>query len=586
MKKLKGIAASPGIAIGRIFKYETADLSFDTCTIEDTVSEWERIETAFATAREECTALYEKTCAEIGEEEAAIFEAHMMMLEDPELLDAIQTSIAEECINAEAALTRATEHYAEMLEALEDPYLRARAVDIRDIGRRVLRILLGKIESPAEKLREPSIVVAQDLTPSDTAGLDKKLVLGFVTAEGGATSHTAILARALSLPAVLGIGPEVYELTDGNRLIVDGADGVVLVDPDDQLASNYKAKQMTIASVRAWANARAHEPAITADGTRVEVVANIGDVAGARDAVAYGAEGAGLLRTEFLYLERSDLPTEDEQYTVYTEILDVFEDAPVILRTLDIGGDKALPWMNLPKEMNPFLGVRALRLAMHQPETLLKPQLRAALRVAAGRNLKVMFPMVATVGEVRAVRAKLGECRAELISEGHPVPDVMEIGIMVEIPAAAIMADRLAEEVDFFSIGTNDLTQYTMAADRGNAAVAHLLHGLQPAVLRLVSLVIHAAHNKGKWVGMCGELAGEPLAIPILLGLGLDEFSMNPPAIPIAKQIIRAITMEEAQKVAREALEQENPQAVERLVKDHVAAVDMTYLLSLREKPR
>ena len=582
MRTLNGIPASQGVAIGPVFRYEGVEFEVVCRQIENADAEWARLKAAIATARQELEALGEKTAEEVGEKEAAIFEAHLMMLNDPELLRTVQSTIRTEKINAESALERATEQYAQALEAMDDEYLRARAVDVRDVANRVIRILLGLEAASASDLAQPSIVVARDLTPSDTAMLDKAYVLGFLTAEGGATSHTAILARTLGLPAVLGVGEGALKVTGDDVVIVDGNEGIAHIAPDAKTRLLYERKQDTLAEVRAWTQTNALEPAITEDGQRVEVVANIGTVYDAQMARSEGAEGVGLLRTEFLYLERPDLPTEDEQTDVYAEITDVFEDDPVILRTLDIGGDKELPCLDLPEEMNPFLGVRALRLGLARPEEVFKPQLRAVLRAATHRNLKLMFPMVATVGEVREARALLDECRAELVAEGVAVPDDFEVGIMIEIPAAALMADHLAAEVDFFSIGTNDLTQYTMAADRTNADVSYLMNGLEPAVLRLVKMVIDAAHAQDKWVGMCGELAGEPLAIPILLGLGLDEFSMSPPAIPIAKQIIRALSYETTQEVARRALQLESAEAVADFVKSEVAAVDVQYLLALK----
>ena len=574
MKTLHGIAASRGITIGPAFHFRQADLRFERHTPEDPAAEWARFQIALETAREQLADVYAKAEAESGAEQAAIFQAHALMLEDPELLDAVRTAIEEQCINAESALSDAAEMYAQMLEALDDEYLSARAVDVRDVATRVLRILLGVAESPTAGLTVPSIILARDLTPSDTVMLDKSLVLGFCTAEGGATSHTAILARGLGLPAVVGAGPDVLEIADGATLVLDGSEGTLLVEPDEEMVTGYRARQAAVATHLAQARQMAHEPAFTRDGHRVEIVANIGNVEGAQAALEAGAEGVGLLRTEFLYLERDHLPDEEEQYRAYRAIVDPFGDLPVILRTLDIGGDKDLPYLDLPYEMNPFLGLRAIRLCLARPE-LFRPQLRAALRAGVGRNLKVMFPMVATVAEVRAARAVLEECRAELLAEGQPIAEEMEVGIMVEVPAAALMADHLAAEVDFFSIGTNDLSQYTLAADRTNAQVAPLATGFQPAVLRLVRDVIAAAHAQGKWVGLCGELAGEPLAIPILLGLGLDEFSMNPPAIPLAKQIIRALTLDEAREVAQAALDLRRPDAVRALVRERVPAANV-----------
>jgi len=571
---LRGIPASRGIAIGPAFHFRQSKLEFERCTVEDAAAEWARFEAALEVAGQQLGEVYATAKAESGTEEAAIFQAHALMLDDPELLDAVRTAIEEQHVNAETALADTTEMYAQMLEALDDQYLSARAVDVRDVATRVLRILLNASESPTAGLTTPSIILAQDLTPSDTVLLDKSLVLGFCTAEGGATSHTAILARGLGLPAVVGIGPSVRGVRDGTTLVLDGGEGVVLIEPDERTVATYEKQQATAATAVAQARSRAHEPAVTRDGHRVEVAANIGNVEGAQEALEAGAEGVGLLRTEFLYLERSHLPDEEEQYHAYRAIADAFGHRPVILRTLDIGGDKELPYLNLPQEMNPFLGVRAIRLCLAQPD-LFKPQLRAALRAGADRNLRIMFPMVATVDEVKKARALLDECRTQLLAEGQPASEEMEVGIMVEIPTAALLAELLAAEVDFFSIGTNDLAQYTMAADRTNARVAHLATGFQPAVLRLVRDVIAAAHDQNKWVGLCGELAGEPLAIPILLGLGIDELSMNPPAIPQAKQVIRSLTMDEAREVAQAALRLSSPEAVQALVRERIPVADI-----------
>ena len=571
---VQGIGASPGIAIGPAFQFAKVEVDVERRPIENPAAEWERFEAALETAREQLGQVLAKAEEETGAEEASIFEAHLMMLKDPELLKEVRAAIEDEELNAEAAIHEAAESYAQMLEAMEDEYLGARAADVRDVAERVVRVLLDLPQSPAAELSDRSVILARDLTPSDTVLLDKSLVLGFCTAEGGKTSHTAILARSLALPAVVGAGREILEIPEGETVVLDGTAGILIVRPDEETVEEYQERQERIASTLEKAREKADEPAVTRDGKRVEVVANIGNVAGAQSAVEAGAEGVGLLRTEFLYLERDALPDEEEQYKAYKAIVDVFGDLPVILRTLDIGGDKELPYLDLPQEMNPFLGVRAIRLCLARPE-LLKPQLRAALRAGIDGNLKIMFPMVSRVSEVEAARELLEECRRELEDEGQEVAGDIEIGIMIEIPAAVVMADRLAETVDFFSIGTNDLSQYTMAADRTNADVAALVTGFQPAVLRLVRDTIEAAHGGGIWVGLCGELAGEPLAIPILLGLGLDEFSMNPPAIPLAKQIIRQLTVDEAREVAREALRAESPEAVEELVRERVPAADL-----------
>jgi len=573
-RAIHGIGASPGIAIGPAFRFVKVDLDVEQRSVEDPEAEWERFGAALETAKEQLEEVHTKAEAETGADEAAIFEAHMMMLEDPELREQVRTTIEEEEINAEAALHEAAESYAQILEGMEDEYLSGRAADVRDVAERVVRILLDVPNSPTAGLDRPSIILARDLTPSDTVLLDKSLVLGFCTAEGGRTSHTAILARGLGLPAVVGAGSEVLAVAEGEKLVLDGTAGSLLAGMGEDTVDTYEAKQERIKAILEEARENAAEAAVTADGKQVEVVANIGNVDGAEAAAEAGAEGVGLLRTEFLYLERDRLPTEEEQYEAYRAIVNVFGDRPVILRTLDIGGDKELPYLDLSEEMNPFLGVRAIRLCLAQPE-LFKPQLRAALRAGVGRNLKIMFPMVSRLGEVQAARGLLETCRTELEEEGQETAEGIEVGIMVEVPSAVVMADHLAAEVDFFSIGTNDLTQYTMAADRTNADVAKLVTGFQPAVLRMVRETIEVAHAHGKWVGLCGELAGEPLAIPILLGLGLDEFSMNPPAVPIAKQIIRQLTMEEAREVAEAAVALDTPEAVRALVEERVPAADV-----------
>jgi len=565
MKKLSGIIASQGIAIGPASHFRRADLKVERQKVKDPAKEWERLGEALVRAGQELDAVYTKALAETGAETAAIFQAHGMMLEDPELLEVMQKKIEGDHLNAEAALTDATEMYAQMLEALEDEYLRARAADIRDLSARVLRILLGVIESPIGRLKTPSIILAKELTPSDTISLDKAMVLGFATAEGGATSHVAILARELGLPAVVGLGMDLLDIPDGTPLILNGSEGVLVVSPEEATIAVEKNRLNAQKATLAIARQDAQKPAISRDGQRFEVAANIGSIESARAALEAGAEGVGLLRTEFLYLERDHMPDEEEQYQAYRAIVDVFGDLPVILRTLDIGGDKELPYLELPRELNPFMGLRAIRLCLARPD-LFKPQLKAALRAGVDRNMKIMFPMVATVAEVRAARAILEECRAELVAEGKPAATHLEVGIMVEIPAAVVIADQLAAVVDFFSIGTNDLSQYTMAADRTNSQVSPLADAFQPAVLRLIRDVIKTAHQHGKWVGMCGELAGEPLALPILAGLGLDEFSMTPAVIPVAKQILRGLSLPEAQKVALAALNEDSPEKVKSLV--------------------
>ncbi len=569
MKQLKGIAASRGVCFGPVFRFIRQELKVEEYCVESSPKEMNRLKRAITAARNQILDIYDKALRESSEADAEIFQAHRMILDDPELMKEVKRKIEEESLCAEYAMLTTAQSFSDMMAAMQDEYFAARATDIMDVGNRVVRILLGVAESPSENLKKPSIIVADDLTPSDTVLLDKSLVLGFCTARGSATSHTAILARGLGIPAVSGAGVDIMEVPDGTQVILDGGSGDVFIDPDDGTLAEYQ-KRMEIASSMHEASMKhAHEPAVTKDGVQLEVVANIGNVEGAESAVENGAEGVGLLRTEFLYLERKSLPSEEEQYEAYRAILDVFGDMPVILRTLDVGGDKEIPYMGLEVESNSFLGFRALRVCLARTD-IFKPQLRAALRAGVDRNVKLMFPMVATVDEVRRARAILEECREELRTESIPFARNIEVGIMVEIPSAAVIADQLAKEVDFFSIGTNDLSQYTMAADRTNSKVAELSDAFFPAVLRLVRDIIKAAHAEGKWVGMCGELAGEPLAAPILLGLGLDEFSMSPPMVPLIKQILRNLRADEMKTVAEQALQLETPQQVQDFVKESV----------------
>jgi phosphoenolpyruvate-protein phosphotransferase len=569
MKSLTGIPASRGICIGPVFPFVRQELRVESYCVDDVQVEITRFNSAIEKAKDQISQIYQKALTEASKADAEIFQAHRMILEDPELLKEVKAKIEKDSICAEFAMMTTAQSFSDMMAAMQDEYFKARATDIKDVGNRVLRILLGVAETPSETLVEPSVITADDLTPSDTVMLDKSLVLGFCTARGSATSHTAILARGLGLPAVSGAGAEILKVSKGTRVILDGTHAEVLVDPDDATVKKYQLRIETTHTINDAAKKHAHEPAITKDGVRLEVVSNIGNVEGARASLENGAEGVGLLRTEFLYLERTSIPTEEEQYQAYKAILDVFRKMPVVLRTLDVGGDKEISYMGLAAESNSFLGQRALRLCLVRPD-IFKPQIRAALRAGKGNNLKMMFPMVATAQEIRDARKVLDECIRELKAEGKPFAENIEIGIMVEIPSAALVADQLAKEVDFFSIGTNDLSQYTMAADRTNPKVADLSNAFYPAVLRLIREVIKAAHAESKWVGMCGELAGEPLAAPILLGLGLDEFSVNPPMVPLIKQILRGLDANEMKAVAEQALQLESPKQIENFVKEKV----------------
>lgn len=569
MIRLPGVAASRGICIGPVFKFIRTELVVEKKIAANSQTENKRLETAIEKAKSQINDIYEKAKKEAAQADAEIFQAHLMILDDPEFIGAVKCKVDNEHVNVEYALDETAKSFSATMAAMKDEYFAARATDILDVSNRVLRALLGVSESPAEKLKTPSVIVADDLTPSDTVMLNKNLVFGFCTARGSATSHTAILARGLGLPAVAGVGMTLLEIADGTMIILDGNNGIALLDPDQVTLSEYEHRIKTGNSIREEALIHAHEAAVTRDGKTIEIVANIGNVESAKSAIKNGAEGVGLLRSEFLYLERDSLPTEEEQYQAYSAILDVFGMKPVVLRTLDVGGDKEIPYMGLIAESNSFLGQRALRLCLVRPD-IFKPQLRAALRASVGHNLKIMFPMVATPLEVRAARKVLEECVAELKLEGKPIANDIEIGIMVEIPSAAVVADQLAKVVDFFSIGTNDLSQYTMAADRTNPKVAELSDAFQPAVLRLIRDIIKAAHTEGKWVGMCGELSGEPLAAPILLGLGLDEFSMVPPIIPIIKQILRKLDSKEMERLAEQALQLESPTDIQEFVREQV----------------
>lgn len=569
MRQIHGIAASRGIAIGPTYRLGRPQFACTRYIVDNPAREWERFQAALQVARQQLEQIAEHTRQRSGDEYAAIFQAQLLMLDDPALLRHVREAIESRHLNAEAALLDAIESQTQLLETLEDEYLRARTADVRDVAQRVLHALIGAPECRLEMPAWPVIALAEDLSPSDVALLDPARVLGFCTAKGGLTGHTVILARALGLPTVVGAGPGVLSIPDGTQVVLDGSAGILVVEPDERTIAAYRQRQVFLSSLLEQAILRAHEPAVTVDGEVVTVLANIGDVASARAAIEAGAEGAGLVRTEFLYLGRSQPPDEEEQARAYTEILETFGTLPVILRVVDIGGDKRPPYLNLTLEPNPALGLRGIRLCLAQPD-LLKMQLRAMLRAAAGRRLKVMLPMVTDVGEIRTVRTLLEQIQTEHTMSGWACPTLVELGAMIETPAAALLADRLAPLVDFLSIGTNDLAQYTLAADRASTNVSTLADGLHPAVLRLVNSVLKEAGAHCKPVSLCGELAGEPFAIPILIGLGLRTFSVNVPAIALTKAIIRSIQATDAQQLAQEALLMENAEAVRRLAQTHM----------------
>ncbi len=561
---LMGVPASPGYAVGPAVPLHFAEPVVERRAVDDAAAEWARLQVALDVVRGSTRQLRDQVAHSANSYDAAIFDAHLMFLNDPELMDQARQGILGEHVNAEWAWRVVIDKSAAAFEAIDDEYMRQRAADVRDIGRQVLTQLIG--QPAAAVMTQPGILVALDLAPSDTARLDRSLVLGICTERGGPTSHSAILARTLGIPAVVGLGPIIMQVTERTPLVIDGQTGQVWTHPTKKLINEYTTRLTEWRDARDRARAASLAPAITQDGITVEVVANIGNPDDARAAITNGAEGVGLLRTEFLFLDRRDAPTENEQFDAYQAIGDVMGTRPVIVRTLDVGGDKPLAYLDLGHEDNPFLGQRAIRLCLNRPD-IFKTQLRAILRASAGHNFKIMFPMIADVSEVRRAKALLAEARAELQAEGTPLADRVEVGIMVEIPSAAVMAHAFAAEIDFFSIGTNDLTQYTLAAERGNAAVAHLQDALHPAVLIQIRQTVQAAEAAGKWVGVCGELAGDPLAIPILLGLGVKELSMASGSIPKAKEIIRTLSLPEAKAMAAQVLKLENAEAVRDLLR-------------------
>lgn len=562
---LKGIAASEGIAIGPAFRYQPVDLTIHQRKAGSPQQEFSLFEKAASIARKEIAAIYEDLSRRTGPEHAAIFEGHLLILEDPMLGDAIAERL-KSGETAEIALSGATDEIAAMFASMDDEMFAARALDVRDVGRRVLRIMLGVQDTSLASINEPSIIVANDLTPSDTAGLDPELTLGLVTAVGGLTSHTAILARTFGIPALVGVGEKALaSVADGDHVILDALDGELIISPSLSKLNAAREKQASFTQKTHAIMSYATMEAVTADSMHVEIGANIGDVESAASAVEMGASGVGLLRTEFLYLNDTRNPSEEKQLAAYKAIFTVMGDRPIIVRTLDIGGDKPPSYMAFPEEMNPFLGWRAIRICMDDI-TLFKTQLRAIMRAAVGHNVLIMFPMISGLEELRFARNVCQEVQAELKAERLPFNDRIPLGIMVETPGAAMMADALADECDFFSIGTNDLTQYTLAVDRGNDKISYLYQPLHPAVLRLIKHVIDTAHAHGKWVGMCGELAGMQKAIPVLLGFGLDEFSMVPRAIPEAKYLLSKLTLADTQALAAKVLQLGTTEEVESLM--------------------
>jgi phosphoenolpyruvate-protein phosphotransferase (PTS system enzyme I) len=553
MTFLQGIAASNGIAIAKAYRLVEPNLSFETQTIEDTASEVSRFREAIAKSKTELEAIRDNAKVDLGADKAAIFEAHLLVLTDPELNGPIEDKIKSDKVNAEAALKDTADMFVTMFEQMDNEYMKERAADIRDVTKRVLSHLLGVQLVNPSMIAEEVIIVAEDLTPSDTAQLNRQYVLGFTTDIGGRTSHSAIMARSMEIPAVVGTKTATEEINNGDLVIVDGLKGEVHINPTPELVEEYRNIHLQFEAQKSeWAKL-VNEKTVSADEHHVELAANIGTPKDLKGVIENGGEGVGLYRTEFLYMGRDQLPTEEEQFEAYKAVLEGMKDKPVVVRTLDIGGDKELPYLQLPKELNPFLGFRAIRLCLEEQD-IFRTQLRALLRASIYGNLKIMFPMIATLDEFREAKAILEDERQKLIAADQKVSDSIELGIMVEIPSTAILADQFAKEVDFFSIGTNDLIQYTMAADRMNQRVSYLYQPYSPSILRLVKMVIDAAHAEGKWAGMCGEMAGDETAIPLLLGLGLDEFSMSATSILKARSQIKKLRKADMEKLANQVL--------------------------------
>ncbi|CAA3728771.1 Phosphoenolpyruvate-protein phosphotransferase of PTS system [Staphylococcus aureus] len=569
-KLIKGIAASDGVAIAKAYLLVEPDLTFDKNEkVTDVEGEVAKFNSAIEASKVELTKIRNNAEVQLGADKAAIFDAHLLVLDDPELIQPIQDKIKNENANAATALTDVTTQFVTIFESMDNEYMKERAADIRDVSKRVLSHILG-VELPNPSMIDESVViVGNDLTPSDTAQLNKEFVQGFATNIGGRTSHSAIMSRSLEIPAIVGTKSITKEVKQGDMIIVDGLNGDVIVNPtEDELIAYQDKRERYFADKKELQKLRDADT-VTVDGVHAELAANIGTPNDLPGVIENGAQGIGLYRTEFLYMGRDQMPTEEEQFEAYKEVLEAMGGKRVVVRTLDIGGDKELSYLNLPEEMNPFLGYRAIRLCLAQQD-IFRPQLRALLRASVYGKLNIMFPMVATINEFREAKAILLEEKENLKNEGHDISDDIELGIMVEIPATAALADVFAKEVDFFSIGTNDLIQYTLAADRMSERVSYLYQPYNPSILRLVKQVIEASHKEGKWTGMCGEMAGDETAIPLLLGLGLDEFSMSATSILKARRQINGLSKNEMTELANRAVDCATQEEVIELVNNYV----------------
>ena len=552
--RIQGISGSRGVAVGNVYRYIQEEIVIPDYTVADDKVEEEigKFAAAMAATLKQLDTIRQKALDEMGPEEAAIFEAHMQIAQDPSLSDGIKSLVESSHTNVVAATAQTIETFANIFLGMEDAYMRERGADIKDIGDRLMRNMLGMNPRGLSHISGEVILVAQDLAPSDTASLDKNVVKGIVTAAGGPTSHAAIMARTLEIPAVMGVG-DIESFVDGDKAVVLGTDGIVEMNPSDADWAEYTNQAAAFQEELKRLRESANLEATTTDGYHVELFGNIGKAKDAKNALTMGAQGIGLYRTEFLYMENDELPAEDVQFEEYKKVAQDMKGKPVIIRTMDIGGDKELKCLDLPSEMNPFLGYRAIRISLNRPD-IFKVQLRALLRASAFGDIHIMYPMIASVEEVKQANAMLDECKEELTAEGKEFNKDIKVGIMIEVPAAAVISPILAKYVDFFSIGTNDLCQYTLAVDRMNEAIGSLYQPLHPGVIRLIKHVIDASHEHGKFTGMCGELAGDPVATMILLGLGLDEFSMTASSIPLIKNILRSVSKTECEEVANKAL--------------------------------
>ncbi|MGB7595098.1 MAG: phosphoenolpyruvate--protein phosphotransferase [Erysipelotrichaceae bacterium] len=562
---LKGIAASSGVVLAKAYKLEQPVLDI-TKKESDPAVEIERFHTSLTDTKKDILIIQEKAKGRLTDEELAIFDAHMMVCDDPEFTGQIEEIMNADKVNADYAVNEVGNMFITMFESMDDPYFRERAADIKDVTFRIKCHLLNKVIPDLSLINEETIIVANDLTPSDTAQLNKQFTKGFATAIGGRTSHSAIMARSLEIPAVVGIQGIMESVNHNDFIILDALDGVVIVNPDDKQIQEYTKKAERFHDLKMSLKVMKDAESVTTDGHHVELVGNIGKPNDAESVLTNGGEGVGLYRTEFLYMDAQALPTEEEQFVAYSKVLEKMGKRPVVIRTLDIGGDKELAYLPFPKEMNPFLGYRAIRLCLDRKD-IFKTQVRALLRASVFGKLCIMFPMIATLDEFREAKTFVLDEKAVMIKEGIKVSDDFQIGMMVEIPAAAVLADQFAKEADFLSIGTNDLIQYSMAADRMSEKVAYLYQPYNPSLLRLIKMTIEGAHKEGKWVGMCGEMAGEELAVPVLLGLGLDEFSMSASSILQARKMVRSLSYAEMKVLAAEALTKGTNAEVVELIK-------------------